>query len=388
MERKLNLGVSMDYDPQFNDYDACQEIIPISRMIPENHQHLLSFLKFDLESVIESISYAVHEKDPQSVKDAFERLQSCHPYFSTDPDRTSAYVNHWIAKTIWEIKSDPLDQELFEKLAVFREYHAKDINEWLFSDAGKDGFGRLNKLLETQEDLKNIVTLLLNDSNPELANIPEAVRSGLYGLLSLREPSIPHPKASIILPYPESMKVLSAAIEFEDIDQEKEPSTLYKLSQAVQTLEKDTRHIPPIIKSISKNMTDGSKTVSYIEYDTESLEEILYLEIYLMLQDGVRFKTCESCGRLYPVIPGVDTPPFCDIQDSDGSSCRSRYMAKKFNSRLSALYRRAYRTHYARVQAGKESETDLENWRKKTLQAKKEAMDGSLSEAEFLKTLR
>lgn len=388
MERKLNLGVRLIHDPHFNDYDACQDIVPIAKMIPLNHQYLLSFLKFDLNSVMESISEAVLAKDPLKVSEAYDKLLHCHPYFSNDPDRASAYVNHWIAKLIWEKKDDPLDQELFEKLAILHNYQTKDINEWLFSSSGKEGFGRLNKLLEAQEDLNNIVMLLLNDSNPELASIPEAVRSGLYGLLSLCEPSIPHPKASIILPYPESMKVLSATVEFEDIDQEKTPSTLYKLVQAVRALEKDSKHIPPVIKNIAEAMSDGSAIVSYIEYDTESLEEVLYLEVYLMLQDGVRFKTCESCGRLYPVAPGTDEPPLCDFPDPDGSSCRIRFLKKKYKNLLSTMYRRAYRTHYARVQAGKETEEGLDNWRKKAMLAKKRAADGDISENEFLEILR
>jgi hypothetical protein len=73
----------------------------------------------------------------------------------------------------------------------------------------------------------------------------------------------------------------------------------------------------------------------------------------------------------------------CDIPDSDGSSCRSRFLKKEQDKRLSKIYRRSYRTHYSRVQTGKESEEELDKWRKNMLQMKKMVSEGKISEAEF-----
>ncbi len=383
MDMKLNLGTSLTYDPALGLYDACENVVPLAKMIPENHTHLLNFLNADIEGIIETIKESVSEKDPLKSAAAYEKLIAVHPFFADNPAAASAYINRELASSIWQHdkENSGVDQELFHKLAIINEEQSDNIDDWLVN-RNADGYGCLAILFKTQDDIRDIVALLLDESNPELSSVPFSIRSGIYGLLSLGEPSISHPKAKIVLSYPKSMRILQAQLEFEDLD-DRGDNTWARLVTSIRRLEEDSAHIPDVIRKIVSAADDASDTVSYIEYSTETLEEILYLEVYLMLQNGIRFNRCQNCGRFYPVAPGVETPPMCDIPDSDGSSCRSRFLKKEQDKRLSKIYRRSYRTHYSRVQTGKESEEELDKWRKNMLQMKKMVSEGKISEAEF-----
>jgi hypothetical protein len=107
-----------------------------------------------------------------------------------------------------------------------------------------------------------------------------------------------------------------------------------------------------------------------------------------MSQKGLRIRRCDECGRYFMI--GNEADRYCDrIPDGAEKSCKAMHSAPRVVSApiarivdtatananaIQAAYRKAYKTHYARVKAGTLSEEAFTTW--KGMAIKMKGFDG------------
>ena len=347
---RLNMGVTED-----EEYDACENVIDRELYMPDDHRHLFGFMKADIVSINHLVRHAVSEMDITSLERAEEQLSEIHPYFAgkTNHDRRMYYLFNSAALFAWFNPGSAVEN--LKAIGIKGEEYL-DGEYW--TKPGRDAH-TIDALIECQSRTKRKVVLLLDDSNPEYAEAPMSIRSVLYGLIDgdmHDEPEIANATARYILPSSSSLKTLSAVLTFD----EQAAISFYKSIDDFV----NTGVLPESLKTVIDS-ADQKTEEGYTEYETEYLEDVLNLEIFLMLRDGTRVKKCETCGRYFPVT--AENNRFCDIPDTDGTSCLSRAVKKEFEEDVKQIYTRAYRTHFARIKSGKETKESLDEWRKNAI---------------------
>ena len=340
---KLNMGYILD-----DEGDACEWYVDKEMYMPEDHRYLFAFLNADIESLIHMVNDSVAERNPAGFRQAEEEIGKLHPYFR-DKNYRKACIQETAALLAWH---DPHTAvETLKALGITGEDYL-DPEAW--TNAGGRN-GTLQSLLKCQLRNRRKVVLLLDDSNPELAKTPMTVRSGLFGIVDgdMRDtPVLTIETTQYVLPVSASIRTLGVAMDFDEDAKE-------AFHQSIENLVA-TGELSEQLQSVLRS-AEAEEEPGYTMYKTEDLEQIIDLEIFLMLQEGIRLKKCESCGKYFPITK--ENERFCDIPDESGSSCLRRYLQKKYEQEVKEIYTRAYRTHFARVKAGKESKEDLDQWR-------------------------
>ena len=342
----LNMGIRIG-----EDNDAWESVVNKDFYMPDDHRYLFDFMKADLEAIIHMISYAIGELSPASLVQADEYLEKIHPFFAGEgnKDRREAYIYGTVALLVWSKEMPP--EDVFDALGIENEWY-RDKHHWLSTGSER---GTLMSLSDCQLRTKRKVVLLLDDSNPEFSKLPMPVRAGLFGLVDGDQydmPAIANATAKYVLPASSSIRTLGAVMSFDEDTAE----TFYRsIDEFVET-----GTIPENLKKVLKTTESDRIEDGFTEYDTEYLEQVIDLEIFFMLRDGVRLHKCAECGRYFPAEA---EHTLCNIPDSDGSSCRSRAAKIEMEQLVKKIYTTAYKTHYARIQAGKETKDYVDRWR-------------------------
>ena len=371
---KLNMGVTIVP----GSADAYEEVVDMERYIPEDHRHLVRFLSADLNEIDEMLKKAVSENNRTLSVAAAALLEETHRFFEL-PGRKEAYINRSLAGIVWTDDGiTPAEKDsVFAGLALLDNCNVTDLPSWLSPENGK---GTIPNLIEVRDDLKIMLPVVFDDSNG-LSAYPQQVRNGLYGLVSTESslrPFINLTPGRTILPSPESMGGLRAAMDFN----EEFGSVIY---DSVKSIAGGSDDVPAKLGEILDRVAGTDGVEYWTEYDTPYLEDILRLEVSLMAGSGTRLRKCKSCGRYFPVTPENDR--CCNIPDADGSSCLTRYREKLLKETVSAIYTQAYRTHFARMKAGKETKEELDSWREFAKRLRRDVYAGNLSPDEYKEKL-
>lgn len=365
---RLNMGCSVCRASG----DVFEEVVDMSRYIPDDHRYLDLFLSSDISGIEGLLNEAAAVGDREPVIMAADRLLTVHRYFE-NPERVHSYINRSLAQIIWPDKTIRDTDDSFASLAIFDEGMDTDPGYWISMGGDR---GTVQGLARLHGDLKIMVPLIFDDSSG-LADYPQQVRNGLYGLMygspSLR-PEIKLVSGRTVLPSPKSMGPLRAAMDFDENFAEKVCSAVIQLSDG-------SAAVPPALKAVLDSISDTGDVESWTEYDTPYLEDVLRLEISLMAKDGTRLKKCASCGRYFPVTDNNDS--YCNIPDAKGDSCFLRHYREQLKKTADFIYRQAYRAHFARVKAGKETEEYLAFWRERAKALRADVASGKLTPDEY-----
>jgi hypothetical protein len=182
---------------------------------------------------------------------------------------------------------------------------------------------------------------------------------------------------------PSNLKRLEAEMDFGD---EKETAAIFSSLAAMQKNPSDKT--PENIQKLIATATGITEDCEYKTYITENLEDILKLEVCEMAQSGIRIKRCKNCGRYFILEKG--NMEYCDrIAPGETKPCSEIGKARTYEKRvaddngLMALYRKSYKTHYARILAEKISKKDFEKWKKEALKKRDSVKSGKLGLEEY-----
>ena len=133
--------------------------------------------------------------------------------------------------------------------------------------------------------------------------------------------------------------------------------------------------VPEGFQEILAAVDDVVEDCSTLVYAIADLRALLSLEIFDLAQTGLRIKHCKHCGR-YFVIENDDEEYCLRIPAGENKSCReinpptpARHYSPNVEkpiteaSAIQAAYRKAYKTHYARIKAGTLTEDEFTRWK-------------------------
>lgn len=372
MKEYINAGVR-----QYGD-DFSEAVFDLTELIAPDHRWLLNF---DRDNAAEKLTdnvraYMRGEYDRKEINDSIRKL---HPFLD-DRYVADAYIDAtMLAVLIHENSGMSLSDvtEATKKLLSSTSY------EWLNDDMafenfklgieggdseGIDGKDSLFEFISLKKMLKRKITLLLDDTDPDLAKLTKNERVGLYtALFGDGKFYMPH----ISYETEGSLGTASALLDFD----EDYAINLYK--ETDRFVDDPGKGIPDKLLDIVRTGGLDSQCKTYYVSD---LKDLFDLEIWLMLENKDHIKRCKSCGRFF-VQHGDEE--YCGYPDENGSSCLTRARHADRQGRMRFLYRNAYRTHMARLRAGHETKESIDAWRRKAAEWKKAAIEGKITEDEY-----
>lgn len=377
---KLNLGFKTYIDEQFNEQDVYECVLPLENMIPRSHEYLLNFLKADLLKVKDLITHAIEKGDRSFTETAFNLLQKVHPYL--DKEFAAIYINKEIYKIASKDgrESGKETKTKFVKACLSEPGSEESTLDHVRSIIYRDSRGSVSSLIDLQEELNRLVSLYFMDSNPAMAKIPLPVRAGLYGLVSINprglvpdsEPKFMLPESKYVLSYPSDIRLVGAKMDFEE-------GFAAKVYNAINSIDHYSDKIPEILENLVNSVHCDDRSGDYTEYTINFLEDLLWLDVYLMASDNIRLRKCAKCGKIYAVTMDSDFSPYCDYPDKKGNSCRKQAVRKELVSNISRNYTRAYKRHFSRVANGKETQDELNAWMDKMRVLKSKVLSGEIT---------
>lgn len=368
----LNFDIRID-----NDGEPYQAEELIENYITKTHEALNAFLGREqtLVRIKNLVDAAWKEENPLYSLKAADALADVHPYFLYPQERIS-YINRSLA---WMVQGeDPADMEKFKKAVILSASTDSDPEYWKYSIAG--GRGTIDSLLMTRKDAEIKIRLLLDDTEEELSKMPMHARSSLYGLLcgdSHGIPKIMEMSAAFSLPVCERISAASAAMQFDSSYSDKVTEGILRLAKSGEKIKE--------VEELLDASKDSPVSFARIEYRIKCLEDMIDLEIYKMLTDGTRLKRCVNCGRYFPVTP--DNDKYCSIPDKAGNTCLAKARKKELKKKVSDIYSTAYKTHFARMRRGVETEEEMKHFKEKAKALREEIYSGNISLEEYKKTI-
>lgn len=247
--------------------------------------------------------------------------------------------------------------------------------------------------IQTQSNIYNMLYFLLDIAAPGLDALTTPQRIWLYGNIMTSN------GAGMIVPKKFSLKYPTLYRAGHDYSQVVERngelddkfSSLYALSK----LNVGRDGIPADMEEAFRSAIEyaGAITVNkpYEEYRIDSLRQLLYLEVWSMLQDNVMIRKCRHCGK-YFVVDNRKTA-YCDRVDESGMRCSAVGSQQSFQKKMASdeallIYNRAYKTHHARVRKGTMSKEDFRLWCVEAKERMERARAGELDIAQFQKWLK
>jgi len=360
----LNLGMTFDR----NGDPAGEEIIQYDRLISDDHDALFSFLDADLsqlQGLIRDYLLCLEEGRPgnyDTLLAIHKQLFSLHPYFKVYPTAVDILLNQTFAAHL-----NTLDISDDEKARAFRllastEYVPMPDFEEVIGD---------NDIFTLQIDLRRWVFVTLDNTNPTFANMSTAQRNALYYLM-YRNQFTPVLDTNIqysIRPT-NRMRRMMATFDFSS----KHESAALDLVDMTQHPEDEA---PEEFQEILAAVEDVAEDCSTLTYEIADFRDLLSLEIFDLAQTNHRIKRCKHCGR-YFVIENDEEKYCLRIPDGENKCCRDLHSTKPAKyysvtikipagddnaSAIQAAYRKAYKTHYARIKAGTLTEDEFTRWK-------------------------
>jgi len=360
----LNIGMTFDV------MDASPVIVREEQMVPKTHEYLFSFLDADLDRLeVYAQTYLEcldgdREADQGALQRIFEELFALHPFFRTCPANAAALINHCFASYI--VSRWPEDEDLqlaaMKKVYADRHLEGTDIAEWLDTAIRCENGRVFETLYQLQKQMREWVFIALDNSNAALAKLTGAQRNAMYCLLyggqytPMLETTV---EKNMRLPH--GLRQMSARLDFEDGFHD-------SILQGLEQMRKDPAvtpdHVMELIQAVAET-TEDSECHTYL---IAQLEDLLSYEIYGMTQADIRIKRCKNCGRYFIVDKG--NVEYCDrIATGESKPCNEIGKVRTYEQKIAkggsamALYRKAYKTHFARIRTGAMTKEQFDIWK-------------------------
>ena len=360
----LNLGMTFDRDGN----PAGDEIVQYTRLIPDDHAALFSFLDADLsqlQGLIKDYLACIEEGKPgnyDTLMAIHEQLFSLHPYFKVYPTAVDEMLNQIFAThlTSLDISND-------DKLRIFRLLASTEYSPLPDLD---DMPIESEDIFSLQRALRRWVFVTLDDTNPTFAKLNAAQRNAMYYLMD-RDQFTPILETNIqysIRPT-NRMRRMMAAFDF---GQATFTNTHLDLDDMVAH---PSDEVPEGFQDVLDAVKDAVEDCSTQTFEVRNLRDLLSLEVFDMGQNDLRIKRCAYCGH-YFVLRNSDDQYCSRIPDGQSRTCLELHTTAQRQSApvvmdthedsgaaIQAAYRKAYKTHYARTKAGTLTEEDFAKWK-------------------------
>jgi len=360
----LNIGMTFDV------MDASPVIVREEQMVPKTHEYLFSFLDADLDRLeVYAQTYLEcldgdREADQGAVQRIFEELFALHPFFRTCPANAAALMNHCFASYIVSRWPEDEDMQLaaMKKVYVDRHLEGTDIAEWLETAVRDENCRVFETLYRQQERMREWVFIALDNSNSALTKLTGAQRNAMYCLVyggqytPMLETTV---EKTMRLSH--GLRQMSARLDFEDGFHD-------SILQGLDQMRKDPSVTPDYVMELIQAVAETAEDSECHTYLIAQLEDLLSYEIYGMTQDGMRIKRCKNCGRYFIVDKG--NVEYCDrIAAGESKPCNEIGKVRTYEQKIAkggsamALYRKAYKTHFARIRTGAMTKEEFDVWK-------------------------
>ena len=384
----LNLGMDFDYTGE------SFIIVREDQMIPKTHEYLFNFLEANfssLEAYARNYLACVDTQnpensvpgDPLSLQRIFEELFSLHPYYRTCPANASALLNAVFAGYVLKVfpNNKEVQNRILELICTDKYTNVKNVEYWMENAASVSDESLFGELHILQQNISTWIFLTLDNTNPDLAKLTNQQRSAVYSLLYGSEfTPLLETRVEWNTHRPYNFDHLSTLLDF-DPD--------LQVYESIAALQNDPAM--PMPEFIQKAITAAAQVTEDCErciYVTESLEELLKLEVYTMIQNNIHIKRCKNCNRYF--IQEKGNQEYCDrIGKGETKACNEIGKSRTYEKRVSkdnspmALYRKAYKTHFARMRSGRLTKEEFEAWKDEAAEKRKIAESGKLDLDEF-----
>jgi hypothetical protein len=152
----------------------------------------------------------------------------------------------------------------------------------------------------------------------------------------------------------------------------------------------------PAPESVKKIIAAAEKITEDCEchtYFLETLEDLLKYEVYGMTQNDVHIKRCKYCGRYF--VQKKEKQEYCDrIAPGDVRPCIDIGKARTYEQRITggksamALYRKAYKTHFARIRTASMTKDEFDLWKAEAVEKRLQVESGELELVEYATWLK
>ncbi len=118
-----------------------------------------------------------------------------------------------------------------------------------------------------------------------------------------------------------------------------------------------------------RSAIDYARTVTstklYETYSVRNLYQLLFLEVWSMVQSRIKIRKCRHCGKYF--VAATRRIVYCDRVDESGLRCSAVGYQEDFKKKMEddeplQIYHRAYKTHHARVRKGTMSKDAFQRW--------------------------
>lgn len=181
------------------------------------------------------------------------------------------------------------------------------------------------------------------------------------------------------LPY--NVRLLGVNMDF---DEQYEQAVLQGLRQMQETPNITPECIKDLINDVA-NMTGDCEIHTYVLH---SLEDLLKYEVYGMTQAEKRIKRCKNCGRYFVV--DKSNMEYCDrIAAGETKPCSEIGKSRTYEQKIAkggtamALYRKAYKTHFARIRSGTMTREEFNMWKDEATAKRLFVESGQMSMDEY-----
>lgn len=435
------LSIGWYWDPDLREY--FQHVADLHSLIPDSHEYLFQFIDFDLYRIETPLAQYlscldVHNDDGSDpvpdrkvLRLAVTALQEMHPYFKGSPVKTAYMLNRIFAGYIlrhFSNLSESRQKDLFRRVALtkFSDYADPEL---CFEHSISVGSERvLDCLFTLQKKLRRWIFVTLDDSNKDLASLSTKRRSALYSIIVPSDGDGDDPILKIQANFAQrhSEKMTKKLRKWEsdlvfdildldedddlddnldnDLDGDAEPNgksrngkvdMIAKITQCIDELYfNPSASIPGAIKEAIQ-LTSDVDDYDVITYEISDFSELLDLEVYRMIAEGLRIKRCGNCNKYF--IPKTPEEEGCNrIPDGSARTCAQILKTKKKEKPVEEipektpqeLYRTAYKKQSARVRKGAISQESFDQWKKEGLAKKALVEAGQLSYEEYMQWLQ
>ena len=375
------LNIGMSFDSSGADYVE----LPEEEIVPVTHEYLFNALDADLnrlEAYTQNYMACLNngtDPDKAIMQRIREELSSLHPFYRACPANATVTINKAFASFIKRKypESAEAQETAMAKVLETKYLYQVDVAYWL-DNAVISPVGQIfAELFRMQEDIRRWAFIVLDNTNPDLAKLTSIQRNGLYSLVygnaytPLLETKV---QKSTQLPY--NVRLLGINMDF---DEEYEQAVL----QGFQQMQDNPNTTPECVKDLIQNAADMTGDCEIHTYVLETLEDLLKYEVYGMIQAEKRIKRCKNCGRYFVIDKG--NVEYCDrIAAGETKPCSEIGKSRTYEQKIAkggtamALYRKAYKTHFARIRSGTMTREEFDTWKNEATAKRQEVECGTL----------
>ena len=438
----------------FGNETWAPDYVETEKLIARDHGFLFDFLDYDFteaERIFHQYLSCLDddsEPDTDQMLRVISGLRKSHPYFRECSSNASWFINRVVAGHILQRFKDAepgVQKALFNRVSIKRHSVYADADHIFEYPIKPDKNHILSPLIDIQKDIRRWVFMVIDDTNPELAQCSIERRAALYGYLYGNAECGLTIRTEIRPVTSRQMKVMEARYEFKRLDDDdvdemtarfedrgddeageaddelledipsgggakpsddnskmiagivsaKKDRTLYERARddadALMELYPKGK-LPTSIERMLR-ATMGIKDSGRIVHIMDSFSDLLDFEVHGMVNAGIRIARCRNCGRYF--VPKKERDAFCDRPvDGTDKNCYAMGLEygfgdeKELKKFLSREYHDAYNAHQQKVRRGTMSEEDFKGWwvpeakRKRPL-----VMDGKLAIKEYVEWL-